>query len=125
MEQGIRDHRMTMWRSQGCGLMRFDAVQYKPVVLDKLFHDEISIIGFSQSVWKSTQNRQSYDEATGCLVIRDAGQVYSVRSEALHEGATCRELLIPAQTLKAVYESADLRLPALDFRNPILANPYL
>ncbi|WP_347988404.1 AraC family transcriptional regulator [Methylomonas sp. AM2-LC] len=114
------------WQVDGCHLSRFDITPNKPVSLQKVFHDEISIIGFSGAVWKSWQNGQSYLESPDCLVLRDAGQIFSLETSFIStSGAICREIKISPQLLKDLCQQFQITKYALDFKNPIIENLVL
>jgi AraC-like DNA-binding protein len=116
-------NKIVNWQVEGCHFWRFDISPDKPVVLDKIFHDDIVIIGFSGAVWNSHQNGQHYLETPNCLVMRDAGQIFSLESAHISQtGATCREIKISTQQLKEVVQKYEIKPYALDFKNPIIDN---
>jgi AraC-like DNA-binding protein len=95
----------------------------KPVLLDKIFHDDIVIIGFSGAVWKSQQNGQHYLETPNFLVMRDAGQIFTLKSAHISQaGATCREIKISTRQLNELVQKYEFKPYALNFKNPIIDN---
>jgi AraC-like DNA-binding protein len=116
-----KDHRLSDWRAAGCSFLRFDLVPGKGVELNKIFHDEIVILAFKGAAWSAAQNNQTYEERADCLILRDAGQVYSARLEHIDpQGAVCREIHIRPERLREIYDLADDVLPAFDFRRPVI-----
>lgn len=116
-------NKIVNWQIDGCNLSRFNISPDKPVLLEKIFHDEIVIIGFSGAVWKSNQNGQNYLETPNCLVMRDAGQIFSVKSSFISKaGAICRKIKIKPQHLIELSQQYELKRHVLDFKNPIIDN---
>lgn len=116
-------NKIVNWQIDGCNLSRFDISPNKPVLLHKIFHDDIVIIGFSGAVWKSNQNGQNYLETPNCLVTRDAGQIFSLESAHISQaGATCREIKISTQQFKELCQKYEFKQYAIDFKNPIIDN---
>jgi hypothetical protein len=116
-------NKIVNWPFEGCHFSRFDISPAKPVYLDKIFHDDIVIIGFSGAVWKSQQNGQHYLETPNFLVMRDAGQIFTLKSAHISQaGATCREIKISTQQLNELVQKYELKPYALDFKNPIIDN---
>lgn len=114
------------WQFEGFNLKRFDINHHNPISLNQIFHDEIAFIAFEGAVWKSCQNGQSYLETPNCLVIRDAGQVFSLDTEYIRtQGAICREILVSPILLTQLQEATELRSINIDFRNPIINKPHL
>ncbi|MEI8570392.1 AraC family transcriptional regulator [Methylomonas sp. LW13] len=114
------------WQIEGCHFSRFDISPEQSISLEKIFHDEIAIIGFSGVVWKSRQNGQNYLETPNCLVMRDAGQIFSLKSAFINkDGAICREIKISPRQLIDYCEKHELSKFVLDFKNPIIDNLYL
>jgi AraC-like DNA-binding protein len=114
------------WQISACNLSRFDIAPNTTVSLDRVFHDEIVIIGFTGAIWKSRQNGKSYLETPNCLVIRDAGQIFSLESAYIsNEGAICREIKISPQNLRRLCQSFQIEFHQLDFTNPIIDNLLL
>ncbi len=119
----ITSNKIVNWQIDGCHFSRFDISPDKPVFLEKIFHDEMVIIGFSGAVWKSHQNGQHYLETPNCLVMRDAGQIFSLESAFIsEEGAICREIKISPQHLKELSQHYEICKYVLDFKNPIIDN---
>lgn len=116
-----KDHKLSAWQAAGCGFLRFDLVPDKGVELNKVFHDEIVILAFKGAAWSAGQNNQTYEERADCLILRDAGQVYSARMEHIDpQGAVCREIHIRPERLREIYDLADDVLPAFDFKRPVI-----
>lgn len=89
-----------------------------------MLHNTIVIGAVERSVWLTTQNGQSYRETPDCLILRDAGQVHSVRSDQVDaKGGKWRSIEIPPGALDELYRAhADTAFPQLDFRNPVIEN---
>ena len=126
MPNHAQPNKMTVWEAQGCKLVRFDIFPAHPVTLEKVLHDEISIITFTGSSWSSVQNGKRYDEPEHSIVLRDAGQAYSVQSEHIDEaGSICRELRISCERLQELFDAAGIAVPAINFNNPVLVDALL
>jgi len=126
MKRLANDHKASAWQAQGCGFLRFDLVPDKGLELSKVFHDEIIILAFQGAAWSAGQNGRTYEETPGCVVLRDAGQVHSVRLEHIEAGgAICREIHLPPARLCEVRAAAEGSLPPFDFQNPVIESPDL
>ncbi|POZ51789.1 helix-turn-helix transcriptional regulator [Methylovulum psychrotolerans] len=120
---GQASSKIVNWQIDGCHFSRFDISPDKPVLLEKIFHDEMVIIGFSGAVWKSHQNGQNYLETPNYLVMRDAGQIFSLASAFISaDGATCREIKVSPPRLKELCQHYQINKCFLDFKNPIIDN---
>ncbi|HVK56557.1 MAG TPA: AraC family transcriptional regulator [Burkholderiales bacterium] len=115
------------WQAEGCNLLRFDIAPNQPIEINKIFHDEIMMIAFVGSTWSSYQNGRRYTETPDCMVLRDAGQIFSVKTDSIDErhGSICREIRISPERLRELYEACDNKLPVMDFRNPVIQSPRL
>ncbi|MFT4074528.1 MAG: AraC family transcriptional regulator [Asticcacaulis sp.] len=126
MKRLANDHRVSGWEAQGCGFLRFDLVPGKALELSKVFHDEIILLAFTDSVWRTGQNGRTYDETPGCVILRDAGQVYSARLDHIAAGgAICREIHLSPTRLQALRQAGEDCLPPFDFHRPMLDRPDL
>lgn len=125
MHQPLSHPQITHWQNDGFNMMRVDLASNTPVELKKIFHDDIAIMAFTKSTWKSVQNGKTYEETPDCVIIRDAGQVFSVKTSLVQDGATCREIRVTADKLRELYEVQDNPLPAINFSNPVLKNKVL
>jgi AraC-like DNA-binding protein len=114
--------RISFWEEHGCHFQRFDLGPDNPVELNKIFHDDIVILAVQGSSWYSQQNGHSYIETPGSVVIRDAGQVFSVKTTHIDQinGAVCREIHLSPKRLQQFYNTIDNAFPAIDFHNPVL-----
>lgn len=105
------------WQIEGCHFSRFDISPEQSISLEKIFHDEIAIIGFSGVVWKSRQNGQNYLETPNCLVMRDAGQIFSLKSAFINkDGAICREIKISPRQLIDYCEKTRVKQVCIGFQ---------
>lgn len=121
MKAAAKDHKISAWQAAGCGFLRFDLVPDKGMELSKVFHDEIVFLAFKGAAWSAGQNNQTYEERADCLILRDAGQVYSARLEHIDpQGSVCREIHIRPDRLREIYDLADDVLPVLDFKRPVI-----
>lgn len=117
----ITSNRILNWQIESFNLLRFDIVPETNVSLQKIFHDEIAIIGFKDSAWMCTQNGQRYLETPDCLIVRDAGQVFSVDTHYIAKGgATCREIRISPQGLQDFCYTHEMGLSAINFSQPMM-----
>jgi AraC-like DNA-binding protein len=127
MGKGTHTPTIRSWNAEGLHLHRIDLAPAKNLEIHKAFFDEIVILAFSGSVWRSEQNGRSYVETPDCVIMRPAGQVFSAKCAQIDEnaGAICREFHIPAGTLNQLYDVSDRVLPALEFASPLIENPDL
>lgn len=91
--------------------------------LNRVFHDNVVILAFTGSSWLSRQSGRSYVEAPGCVVLRDAGQVFDTKTVSCDElnGAQCREIHISPTDIGTLLEQGDaVRIPPFDFTNPVI-----
>ncbi len=110
------DSSIYQWRAEGHGFQRVDIGVATGLSFHKVVHDEVVVLAFRGAHWKSEQAGQSYLESPDCVVVRDAGQVYSARLEQIdaRTGSSCREIhLSPAA------------LPSFDFSSPLIHGPAL
>ena len=101
----------------------------QPLALNRVFNEDITILSFRHSRWRSEQDRRQHDETPDDLIIRDAGQVFSSRLiEVDASGGVapeCREMHISGQRLAQIHEQSHGVLPALDFSSPVIKRPEL
>jgi AraC-like DNA-binding protein len=118
---------ISQWTAEGVGFQRVDVAQDTGFVFSKVLYDEVVMLAFTGALWKSEQAGQSYLETPGCVVLRDAGQVFSTRLHQLDlkTGSSCREIHVPPQRLRELYETSEGALPALEFKHPLLHSPRL
>ncbi|MCB4809962.1 AraC family transcriptional regulator [Methylovorus menthalis] len=115
------DTRLTHSTHGDLHLYRYDMAAGTRVNMDKVFHEEIAIIGFEGCAWHSSQNGRYYFETPDCLVIRDAGQIFSLESAYISpQGAVCRELRFAPEFLDTLCAQLELPRPELDYSNPLL-----
>ncbi|RYE91099.1 MAG: AraC family transcriptional regulator, partial [Myxococcales bacterium] len=117
---------ISRWRAEGLGFQRVDADD-PALEFRKIFHDEIVLLAFRGAVWRSEQAGCHHVETPECVVLRDAGQVFSTRLEHLEPGPgmCCRELHIPPARMEELYERSEGALPRIDFRRPVLPGAAL
>ena len=116
------DTKLTHTAKDGLHLYRYDMAPGARISMEKVFHEEIAIIGFERCAWHSSQNGRYYFETPDCLVIRDAGQIFSLESAYISPtGAVCRELRLTPEHLETLCTQLELPKPALDYSNPLLA----
>lgn len=114
--------KLTHIAQDGLHLYRYDMAPGARISMEKVFHEEIAIIGFERCAWHSSQNGRYYFETPDCLVIRDAGQIFSLESAYISpSGAVCRELRFTPEYLDALCAQLELPHPMLDYSNPLLA----
>lgn len=122
----ITQNSITSQEFDGLHLKRFDLSHNEPIHLESIFHDEIAFIAFENVTWYSQQNGNAYVETPDTLVIRDAGQVFSLQTaDIAHNGAICREILVSPSRLRECFESTGHKNLRIDFREPILKNVRL
>ncbi len=122
-------HQVTTWRADEIGFQRVSISATQPLALNRVFHDDVTILAFRNSRWRSEQDRRHHDETPDHLIIRDAGQVFSSRLIEANVGTggapECREMHIPGERLAGIYEQSHGVLPALDFSSPLIESPEL
>jgi AraC-like DNA-binding protein len=117
---------MTVWENAGCNFVRFDLPHEARIEVDKVFHDNIVLLSFEHCRWSSYSGGVSRKEAPGSVVVRDAGQVFSLKSEDIDvAGGVCREIHIPTARLAEIYDAHDSALPSIEFSNPFIVEDGL
>lgn len=118
--------RIVSWKVAECNLFRFDIHPASVISMDKVFHDEIAIIGFKDCAWRCNQNGNTFIETPDALVFRDAGQIFSLDSEYVAPwGAICREIRFSPSTFLNLSENYQIDLAAIDFSAHMVKNPEL
>lgn len=127
MATASSDHKMSAWASGGCHFLRFDISPAKALEFNKIFHDDITILTFRGSAWRSSMNGQTYLETPGCVILREAGQVFSAQLAHIdaEQGSVCREIHVPSDRLCELYALSEGALPALDFKHPLIRDQGL
>lgn len=122
-------HQLMAWRTDDIGFQRVAISAGQPLALNRVFHDDITILAFRHSFWRSEQDRRHHDETPDHLIVRDAGQVFSSRlievNGSLGDVPECREMHISGERLAQIYKQAHGVLPALDFSSPVIKSPEL
>ena len=122
-------HQVIAWRTDDIGFQRVAISTDQPLAFNRVFHDDITILAFRHSYWRSEQDRRQHDETPDHLVIRNAGQVFSARlieARASAETAPeCREMHMSSERLAQIYEESHDVLPAVDFSSPVIMSPEL
>jgi AraC-like DNA-binding protein len=118
---GMQEHKIRYWQSEGCNFFRFDCAP-QGLVLENIFHEDVFIGAVERSTWISKQTRRTYRETEKSLIVRDAEQIFSVKTAAVDKkGGIVRGLLIPRNKLQQLYrQETGKKLPLLDFCNPII-----
>ena len=118
----LKCHKIVTWTAENIQFQRVDISTNDTLEFNKVFHDEIVMLAFTHSTWRSRQNGKTYLETPDDVIIRDAGQIYSSRLEQAHELArpVCREIHLSRDKLASLYESAENTLPAVDFSSPVV-----
>lgn len=88
-------HQMNVWGDSDCSLVRFDLSGGAELELDDMFHDDIVILAFEGCGWISKEARGERKERPGDLIMRRAGERFSIRADWIAQtGGTCREIHI-------------------------------
>ena len=119
---------IAQWHAEGIGFQKVSVAGHGDFELRKVFYDEVVLLACEGATWVSEQAGRTFVEKPGCVVMRDAGQVFSARLEKLDDpviGLTCREIHIPPERLRELEVRSDGELPHLDFSNPVLESPEL
>lgn len=124
-KQRINTPNMAVWGDAGCNFVRFDLTHGAKIEIDKIFHDNIVLLSFERCQWSSYSGGVNRRETPGSVVLRDAGQVFSLKSEDIDlAGGICREIHIPAAKLAEIYEGQN-HPPSFEFSNPLIENRFL
>ena len=119
---------IAQWNAEGIGFQKVSVSGDGDFELRKIFYDEIVLLAFTGAAWTSEQAGQSYVETPDCVVMRDAGQVFSARLEQIDDpvrGLTCREIHIPPARLRELEARSEGELPHLELATPVLHSPEL
>ncbi|GGF77447.1 AraC family transcriptional regulator [Azorhizobium oxalatiphilum] len=118
---------MTHAAHDGCSFVRVQLPPGTHVDVSRVFHDEVSLIAFSGAAWQSRQAGRTHLEVPGTVVMRDAGQVFDVKSLSVDEvtGADCREIHLSPRRLKGLLATAEGGAPAMDFSDPVISHSGL
>jgi AraC-like DNA-binding protein len=117
---------MTAWEGGGIGFVRFDLPNSVEVEIEKVFHDNIVMLAFEGCKWTTRNGGESRIEVPGGVILRDAGQVFSIKSEQIDlAGGKCYEIHMPSAALADVYSLADNPLPEFEFSQSLIENPTL
>jgi AraC-like DNA-binding protein len=121
------DHKISAWAAEKCHFLRFDIAPVKSLEFNKVFHDDVTVLAFKRSVWRSTMNGQTYLETPDCVVVRDAGQVFSAQLAHIdaENGSVCCEIHLPVARLREICALSEETLPMLDFKQPLIRDPKL
>jgi AraC-like DNA-binding protein len=98
------------------------------VELNNAFHDDVVILAFTGSTWLSRQAGRTYRETPGCVVMRDAGQVFSARTLDCDPviASVCREIHIPPAVVRDFLAGDEGRaVTPLDFSHPVIEDQAL
>jgi AraC-like DNA-binding protein len=117
---------MAVWQGGGFNFVRFDLAHGTSVDIDKIFHDSIVLLSFEGCRWTTRSGGESRIEAPGSIVLRDAGQVFSIKAEEIDvTGGTCREIHFSPARLAEIYGTFDNPLPEFEFSRSLLDNPAM
>ncbi|MDR3435577.1 MAG: AraC family transcriptional regulator [Telmatospirillum sp.] len=98
------------------------------IEMNNAFHDDVVILAFSGSAWLSRQAGRTYEETPGCVVLRDAGQVFNTKTLYSDEknGSQCREIHIPKNNMAHLLSPDDpFDMSSFDFSNPVISSTKL
>ncbi len=111
---------ISQWTADGIGFRRVDVEAGAQLSFSKVMFDEVVLLSFTGATWRSSQAGRSDLETPDCVVIRDAGQVFSAQLGQVWDanGSTCRELHFSPARLKELCDG-------IDFREPVLIEPAL
>ncbi|RTL32142.1 MAG: AraC family transcriptional regulator [Burkholderiales bacterium] len=125
----VSQHQVIAWRSDDIGFQRVVISSEQPLALNRVFHEDITILAFQHCRWRSEQDRKQHDETPEHLIVRDAGRVFSSRLMEVddHHGGVpeCREMHIPVERMAQIHEQSHGVLPAFDFSSPVIHSPDL
>lgn len=123
----MKNSSILSWKSNGSLFQTVRIGSGEKLSFKKIFHDDIVVLAFSGATWQSIQNGKCYLETPDCVVLRNAGQVFSSELVKLDEvrGSECREIHLSAEWLNKLYETSDGQLPQLGFKWPVIHNPLL
>jgi AraC-like DNA-binding protein len=109
------------WTADGIGFRRVDVSAGEQLSFSKVMFDEVVLLSFTNAVWHSEQGGKQELETPDCVVLRDAGQVFSARLGQVLDarGSTCRELHFSPARLR------ELTGARFDFTEPVLIEPAL
>lgn len=117
---------MNVWGDSRCSLVRFDLAGGSQLEIDDAFHDGVVILAFDNCRWHARNDDGVRTERPGDIVMRRAGEKFSIRAEWIAErGGVCREIHIPAQCLSDLVEDEESPISRLDFGDGLLTDPAL
>jgi AraC-like DNA-binding protein len=114
---------IAQWTADGVGFRRVDVPFGAQAAFSKVMFDEVVLLAFTNAVWHSESGGRRELETPDCVVMRDAGQVFSARLGEVTRasGSTCRELHVSPARLRELCEE----LPPLDLRESVWIEPAL
>lgn len=122
------DHRaqapkISVWDKGGLNFIRFDLGPDAQVEIEKSFHDGVALLAFEGCRWSSFSNGALRRESPGEVVVRAAGQAFSLKLEQIDRGGgVCREIHIPTDKFAAIYDAPDNPLPKFEFSRSLIEN---
>lgn len=116
---------ISQWTADGVGFRRVDVEPGARLSFSKVMYEQVVLLAFTGATWRSEQAGRSELETPDCVVLRDAGQVFSAQLGEILDpaGSTCRELHFSPTKLSALLQECGA--PALSFREPVLIEPGL
>ncbi|HEX5656898.1 MAG TPA: AraC family transcriptional regulator [Polyangiales bacterium] len=113
---------ISQWTAEGIGFRRVDVAVGERLAFSKVMFEEVVLLAFTGATWHSEQAGRRELETPDCVVMRDAGQVFSARlGEVLDpRGSVCRELHFSPAKLRELCEGM-----AFELREPVLIEPGL
>ncbi|MDR3518614.1 MAG: AraC family transcriptional regulator [Azospirillaceae bacterium] len=107
-----------------CSFVRRALPPGQPFEMKNVFHEKVVILAFRGSIWESKQGGRAYEETPGCVVFRDAGQVFSTRTLMCDEkiGSDCHEIHIDRTVMEDLLNDHPSGRRKFDFSRPVFRN---
>lgn len=120
-------HQIMAWSADDIGFQKVALSPGKVMEFNRIFHDEIVMLAFTHSTWRSEQNGRDYLETPQHVIVRDAGQIYSARLEQSSKEAPpeCREIYLSRDRFTRLMAQSEDALPPIDFSNPCIDDPQV
>lgn len=119
-------HQMNVWGDSDCSLIRFDLSGGAELELDQMFHNDVVILAFEGCGWISKDGRVERKERPGDIIMRRAGEHFSIRTDWIaRSGGTCREIHVSQKRFEELRNQEGSSIAGMDFGKGLLSDRAL